>query len=413
MNFKFNDEQEKAIESMVRHCNESAEPYFILSGAAGTGKTSCLREMLSKVYARSVITAPTNKAVKVIRTMLGDSVPSCTIYSLLGLMMTPTGEVKSLSKMKDDLDLSDYDVVVVDEAGMLGSQIMGYIQQASESHPNIRWIFMGDPWQLPPVKETHSKVWDIQTGEILTKVMRHDNQILKLATHVRGLIETGGGQLTIVDDHDEHGVWRPKEGITGAMLADAEAFRTGEAKAIAWRNVTVDALNKTIRGRLLENPHECLWQVGERITLLEPAKDPEDRIAASTDEEGIIEYVSEVRHPIYRDFRCYRLAVSTDEGLGITLFSLHPDEQVRMNKRLAELAAVAKIERNKWKSFWNLKEAFHSVRHAYATTAHRSQGSTFDRVYVNWHDIMVNPRRSEALRCLYVSVSRPRFDLYL
>jgi len=39
-------------------------------------------------------------------------------------------------------------------------------------------------------------------------------------------------------------------------------------------------------------------------------------------------------------------------------------------------------------------------------TVHKSQGSTFENVFVDAEDILANPNREEALRCLYVAVSR-------
>jgi len=53
------------------------------------------------------------------------------------------------------------------------------------------------------------------------------------------------------------------------------------------------------------------------------------------------------------------------------------------------------------------------VKYAYAITAHRAQGSTYDTVYVDYQDILMNRERYEAFQCLYVASSRPRKTLYL
>ena len=63
--------------------------------------------------------------------------------------------------------------------------------------------------------------------------------------------------------------------------------------------------------------------------------------------------------------------------------------------------------------FWEFKEAFHKLRHAYAITAHRSQGSTYDTAFVDWRDILLNRNRGEAFRCLYVACTRPKRRLFL
>jgi ATP-dependent exoDNAse (exonuclease V) alpha subunit len=66
-----------------------------------------------------------------------------------------------------------------------------------------------------------------------------------------------------------------------------------------------------------------------------------------------------------------------------------------------------------WKKFWAFKESFHSARHAYAITAHRAQGSTYQIAFVDYRDILLNRNRQEAARCLYVATSRPKKELYL
>lgn len=75
-------------------------------------------------------------------------------------------------------------------------------------------------------------------------------------------------------------------------------------------------------------------------------------------------------------------------------------QQARENSRL-------------WPGFWTFLETFHSVRHGYAITAHRSQGSTYEQAFVNSSDIFCNQNRSEAFRCLYVAATRPKKRLFL
>ena len=67
----------------------------------------------------------------------------------------------------------------------------------------------------------------------------------------------------------------------------------------------------------------------------------------------------------------------------------------------------------KWHLFWKLKDAFNDIAYGYALTAHRSQGSTFERVFVDAGDIQLNRKSSERSKCLYVACSRASKELYI
>jgi len=70
-------------------------------------------------------------------------------------------------------------------------------------------------------------------------------------------------------------------------------------------------------------------------------------------------------------------------------------------------------KRYKWREFWELKEAFNEVRHSYAITSHRSQGSSYLKTFIDLEDIMLNRNRQEAFRSLYVSCTRQREEIYV
>ena len=92
---------------------------------------------------------------------------------------------------------------------------------------------------------------------------------------------------------------------------------------------------------------------------------------------------------------------------------LHEEHEGAFANKTERLAQEAKADKRKWRHFWDLKDAFHSLRHAYAITAHRAQGSTYEHAYVDWRDILLNRNRQEAYRCLYVACTRPKKVLVL
>jgi exodeoxyribonuclease-5 len=360
------------------------------------------------------MTAPTNKAVKVIQDTAPGAI-AATIYSLLGLHMSTDGEVKRVAGMSPDdpQDLGVTDLVVVDEGSMIGRRLAEYIDATSDYNPRTRWIIMGDRWQLPPVKERESPIWGFENRVVLETVMRADNQILAMSQHVRKLIPGGQGRLTIKEDFGPHGgVFVPGD-FTKAILADAEEFRVGRAKAVAWRNATVDRLNKQIREELLGPHARHPWVPGELVTTTAPAMgDVKGDIKAYTDEEGTVLEAVPGRNPRFRDYMCWFVKVDFGDKQAV-LRVLHERSLTHFMETVKDLAARALARPFLWRDYWEFRDAFHSLRHSYATTAHRAQGSTYDTAYVDWRDILANNNRTEAMRCLYVAVSRPKRRLIM
>lgn len=415
-----NEGQAAAVEAMLGFLDKAdTRPYFVLSGRAGTGKTFSAEEVRRRVKGRFVFTAPTNKATKVLRESLtsDEYKPECrTIYSLLGLTLEANGEVKELSAPEDPVDLSQYAAVFVDEGGMVNKAVMYHIEQAHKM-TGVKFIFMGDDAQLPPVGEVSSPIWKIAARADLTKVERHDNQILTLATRLHGAVGMAVPRIQLLPDHDEQqGVWKLDEGSFEKKIlqaTDLGAFsKSNKAKVIAWRNVTVDSYNKRIRGRLYPAVTDP-WVAGDRVIFTAPAKDLEDEPVASTDDEGQIERVETEFHAIYGEFKIFRLSIVLDDNRLVVARVLHYECLGQYARRIEELSQAAREDRRKWRNFWDFKDAFHSLRYAYAITAHRAQGSTYDTAFVDWRDILLNRTKHEAYRCLYVACTRPKRCLVL
>lgn len=420
---QLNEDQLAAVEAMHSFVADKHEPFFLLEGPAGTGKTFCIKELLKKLRGRLVFTAPTNKATKVLRESVSsdDYKPDCrTIYSLLGLRLEPNGEIKELTIPEDPLDMSKFSAIVVDEASMIPQRLWKFIEQTAKDQ-GVQFIFMGDPAQLPPVGELRSPVWGIKGKGVtakLTKVMRHDNQILELATRIRKVVDHPAPCVDIQHANDgTEGVWKLTAlPFKAKILEYARAghfSKPNGAKAIAWRNVTVQQLNALIRSVLFDET-DGYYAVGDRVIMLEPAKNLEGEPVAHTDDEGEVQRVNVTWHPKYPEYKCYALTVAFDDNHVDTVWLLHEDSMLDFNREVERLAAEGRAKvRGAWQRFWGFKEAFHSARHAYAITAHRSQGSTYETAFVDFRDILLNRNRQEAFRCLYVAATRPKKELYL
>lgn len=155
--------------------------HIVVDGFAGTGKTTLIPMLVEKLD-RPHILAPTNKAVLVLISKLEtyglkrtEQFDAGTLHSVLygrptkEMLWLPTGE-KAYNK-----------VVIVDESSMIDKKIL---KDLFDKYVNSKFIFFGDSFQLEPVGDTTDLF--VKTDKLtLTEVVRHDNGILRVANHLR------------------------------------------------------------------------------------------------------------------------------------------------------------------------------------------------------------------------------------
>ncbi|MBS0603922.1 MAG: ATP-dependent RecD-like DNA helicase [Verrucomicrobia bacterium] len=120
------------------------EKLLIVTGGPGTGKSTITKAILSiteKISSRIILAAPTGRAAKRMSEITGKK--ASTIHSLLEIDFA-TGKFK---RNKDN-PLS-CDLIIVDEASMIDTQLMNHLLKAIPSE--ARAIFIGDIDQLPSV----------------------------------------------------------------------------------------------------------------------------------------------------------------------------------------------------------------------------------------------------------------------
>ena len=182
--------QTKALEEIAKLIDTGGQGYYLLAGYAGTGKTT-IAENIAK-YAKSVgrnvvILAPTNKAAKVLNDKLkstGTGTEAMTIHSAI------YGEPDEFGEFMISKAVAPGTVLIIDESSMIDKEVMDDLMFALKK--NNLLIFMGDGFQLEPVGENPglftgnvAQVKDNQTE--LTEVKRQalDSDILSVATLAR------------------------------------------------------------------------------------------------------------------------------------------------------------------------------------------------------------------------------------
>ena len=137
-------EQSEVLTEAVSYLSASDHSTLLLEGSAGTGKTTliawiveALQSKLKKATGKSykaIMTAPTNKAVEVLREKGAINQATytdyCTLHSALRLRYSidekSGAEIFTPDKSNRENKLGGATILVVDEASMIGADLLQY-----------------------------------------------------------------------------------------------------------------------------------------------------------------------------------------------------------------------------------------------------------------------------------------------
>lgn len=282
LQFKLNEQQIAALRELENFIEDDAAQTITLSGYAGTGKTtiiSILRQYLDTIPLgrRLIFSAPTHRANYVTKMMSPDA-NVITLASLFGFTLDVDLSLNKYdlntlkAKQKGDAKINNGSLIIIDEASMIQDSLYSLIQEQLQMLPRTKIIFVGDAGQLRPVEsKTKSKVFSDQDTPLvqLTKVERTgDNPILKESTRVRN--GEGFSYQTEADRYG-NGVKYSNDVTTiedyiKSNLSD-DRFRNNKLffKILAGTNAAVSKYNQMARDVLYGNRAKFI-EVGELIT---------------------------------------------------------------------------------------------------------------------------------------------------
>lgn len=187
---RLTDSQTRVLHQILEFIG-SRDQVFILKGYAGTGKTTLLRFLLAELKKLNLpvqLMAPTGRAAKVMSNLAGDGKNNpiartihSYIYSFKGLNREVSEKENATFDTDGQLFLEfeagerlceengEKVIHIIDEASMVSDFEQKEVTQAKfgsgqlltdllayDIRPNSKFIFVGDPCQLPPVEQQQS-----------------------------------------------------------------------------------------------------------------------------------------------------------------------------------------------------------------------------------------------------------------
>lgn len=445
-----NDQQTEGLGKILEWL-KSDKMFFTLAGVAGSGKSTISKKIieLCNIYESDIcISAPTHKAVKVVSRM--SEIQGKTMHTILGLR--PDVQLENFLPNFPEFapiappKIGNYKLIFIDEASMINSELFKFLKKLNRGF-KVKILFMGDPCQIPPVGEAQSVVFSDPEIEIfwLTKVIRQkgSNPLMPIYDAIRSNLDDyygGFERITNINEKGEGVLFTSSKGEFRNLII--EEFSSDKAKndieyvkLIAWTNDSVMKSNYLIRNIIYgENPdivelnenlmgYRTISDATMKFNIIENSGDYRV-IKKSTLEEnmyGILGYRLTLREKIDETYNNDTDVFLIDNSDHVNLHryagmhDMFRDQAVK-NKKLWRkyyefrrknmiLVDIDQFENGakRGKKDYIKKD----ICYGYSITGHKSQGSTYNRVFLLLNNIYESSNINERNRITYVALSRP------
>ncbi len=443
------DDQSVALKKIASYiCDNSNDVMFLMTGYAGTGKTSVISSVvktLDMLRMRSVLLAPTGRAAKVLASYSGRQ--AFTIHKKIYRQKSSKDGFGNFSL---DRNLSKDTYFIVDEASMVSNssgdssvfgtgRLLDDLIEFVYSGIDCKLIIVGDTAQLPPVGSTVSPA--LESGSLLgygfglitcelRQVVRQSETsgVLMNATRLRLQVSENNLVHPSIDCINYNDTIR----ITGEDLIDEISSAYGQCGMegtiiVVNSNKQANKYNQGIRNRIFYREEEIsagdmVMVVKNNYFLMEEGEDGAGFIA-----NGDIAEVKRIRKYEERygfhfadmvlKFPDYDLEVESKVMLDV----LHLDTPALPSDKSKELYQNVLAD---YISIKTRRKQFEAVRNnpyfnalqikfAYAVTCHKAQGGQWERVFIDQGMFNRNEITIDYLRWFYTALTRSTDRVYL
>lgn len=373
------------------------DAHIFLTGKAGTGKTTFLKNLPLKTYKRMVVVAPTGVAAI--------NAGGQTIHSFFQLPFGPqlpenasgkgynaktlAAQYQKLNKKKINL-IRSLDLLIIDEISMVRADVLDAIdavlrrvRRSQKPFGGLQLLMIGDVHQLAPVAKAEE--WEVLSPYYDTPYF-FGSQVLKKTPYVCVELEH------IYRQHDEDFITLLNKVRNNQMDADCVRLLNSRFKpnfiahdnegyiTLTTHNYQADQINETklaaieakplvfkavVRGTFPENTYptkkELVLKVGAQVMFVKNDPNPEKafyngkigRLVGYNEDEGTVTVESEGERIVVPKLTWQNME-----------YAINADNQDIEEKEIGSFTQIP-------------------LRLAWAVTIHKSQGLTFDKVIVD------------------------------
>ncbi len=429
---KLNKEQEEGSKKIIDFAlNRNGPRIFTLSGPPGSGKTFMLKDTLSYIYTPDIMVgAISHAATQILKNQMNNrSYRVLTLASMLAMKYTETdGIIKFVPNRFAEMPIKTAGLLILDEVSMIDDTLYDLI--LANALKGTKIIAVGDPAQLPPIEQQHdSKFFDNITFNLST-IIRFGANLQELAQIYRKEIESinqgymidkwainkATGRKTKVDSNGDGYIFEKsiKEMIHIAANAIKEHNTNKNfARILAYKNDTVNLVNHAVR-QLIYGKNLPSYLPGETVI----SETTYGGVSKRLYNKQVLKVKSAVELMGPYGMPCYGLTFEEDAPFQNIVYTLRKDDEGNLPKEyltlLYKFKSIAK-RTNKWRNYFALQEAFAWFSYGYSMNLYKSQGGTFDNIYLLEDEVLgVKPlSEKHKLQALYVAVTRAKHKLHI
>lgn len=441
-------DQQKAIGRLSEYVAENSnDAIFLLTGYAGTGKTSLISALvkcLDQLRLRSVLMAPTGRAAKVFASFSGKQ--AYTVHKKIYRQKSARDGVGTFSL---DRNLHKETWFIVDEASMITNRtgdssvfgsgnLLDDLFEYVYSGSGCKLILVGDAAQLPPVGSDVSPALDeevlrrygfgVETVELKDVVRQAvSSGILMNATGVRELVSDNNSDSPRIDLSGYKDIVRiGGDELIEELQSAYEATGREDTIVVVNSNKMANKYNQGVRNRIFfredeVGPGDLVMIVRNNYYWL--AESEQSGFIANGDiaeVTGVGKY--EERYGFrFADMSLFFPDYQEEIDAKVILDTLHFDTPAMPEDRNRGLYYSILEDypdiRSKKKQYEAVREDPYynalQVKFAYAVTCHKAQGGQWKRVFIDQGMFNRKEPTTEYLRWLYTAITRATEKLYL
>jgi exodeoxyribonuclease V len=435
--FDANKDQLDALSALATFIQpQNEEDFFILTGPAGSGKTSlnkALVDYFNENETAFYLASPTGRSAQLLAKKT--NAHASTLHKLLFHTEFDENSMQISFIPKNNYVHEDARCFIIDEASMISdkskdqgmfiqnnSVLAQLIRYAKKGNPANKIIFIGDRYQLPPIDSSESPALSVSyiASRYQLKGRKFDLNIVERQKNDSYILAAAGEILASIKKNQDNCTLRHFRSISSfsasinKYLKDFQNNCSEHAIMIAFANSQVNALNTWARkfrynyknhhdimpGELLISNNNCMidediLSKGNHFSVNKTWKAEE--FAGLHFINAEISFESQNNEYLTKNTKILLESISSHDGN--IPFEAHKNlihEAFRKNKKFRESKKPSDD------AFVNAIRA----RYGYALTCHKAQGG-------EWKNVYLHPGyRKDNLRWLYTAVTRASEELF-